>query len=147
MLKIPFHDGFDQRDSVKTRLRVLVLTQQQQSKATVVTVPVSRDVFIKLNRTFGFDPAIQDHLVYEGLTMSEFKAFNEGFGLFAILKREHLVITRDPESSTTYVLSRGACDHEAKTLVDSLMQSPADTPQYSFCGPFLGYRDVAASCA
>lgn len=115
-------------DSVKTRLRCLVCIAASHIDTKVVVVPVTRQVWHRIEQTFDIDSAVLGYIVAEGANVFEFEAFNGGYGLLAILKRQHIIITHDPATSTTNVLARAVCDHDAKVLVDCLANACTGTP-------------------
>ena len=108
---------------------MLVCTPKEFAKALVINYPASRDVYTEIEGAFHIDPGVIEHVAAEGCTTPmEFEAFHGGYGLFMILKRKHLVITYDPASSTTYVLAKCSCYHEAQTFINFVQQYEADAP-------------------
>ena len=108
---------------------MLVCNPKERSKARFVSFPVSRDVYTEIERAFGIDPSIIEHIAAEGCMTTEFRAFDVGYGISTNLKRKHLVITYDPASSTTYVLAQSSCEHGAKAFIKLVDQYQDDAPR------------------
>lgn len=109
-------------------MRALVCVAARPLNTGVVIVPVTRNVYDKIEKTFNLDRGVLGYIIAEGVAAIEFKAFNGGFGLLAILKLKHIVITYDPATTTTYVLARTTCDHEADVFIDLLKKTCTETP-------------------
>ena len=60
--------------------------------------------------------------------ITEFEAFEGGFGIFAVLKSRKLVITFDPRTETTYALAIGLCVHERQKFIKELTDFQLTTP-------------------
>lgn len=111
----------------KAGLRVLVCVAADHIDTDVVIVPVTQEVYHRIEQTFNIDAAVLGYIIAEGVTVFEFEAFNGGHGLLAILKRQHIVITHDATTSSTNVLARAVRDHDAKALVDLLANFCTET--------------------
>ena len=93
-----------------------------------VIFPVSRSTYSNIEQTFGLDLALKGHVAAEGIMITEFKAFDDGHGIFAISKRRHLAVTYDPASATTYVLARCNASQEAEEFLSLLQGFQAEVP-------------------
>ena len=117
-----------QTSNVRASLRMLLCAPRGESESHCVVLPFPRSLYAEIAKSFQLPSAFLGHATAEGKMVSQFEAFEGGWGVLVMMKRRKLVATYDPSTETLYVLMMGHCQHERERFVNELRHYKETTP-------------------
>ena len=126
--QLPDDIDHDSNHGVAAKLRVFLCSPRRESAGSGIFFPFSRDLYSKIASCFHLPPAIIGYVNAEGISLTDFEAFEGGYGILAVLKRRTVVVTYDPAAVTTYVFVLGLYTHETDNFIEELKCFKTATP-------------------